>query len=56
MCGYEVAATFSKRAPTLTEIARRRPWLGPVLVGALTIHLYRERAWRHALLRDGEAI
>lgn len=41
LCLYEVGAILSHRAPTLTEVSAQRRWVGPVLVGALAIHLAR---------------
>lgn len=42
LCSYEVAAIATGRVPTLTQVCGRRRWLGPVLVGALAVHLYRQ--------------
>jgi hypothetical protein len=41
LCSYEVAAVTTRRMPTLTQLCRRHPWLAPVLIGSLTVHLYR---------------
>jgi hypothetical protein len=43
LCGYETAAICSGRVPTLTMLCRRYQWLAPLLVGALAVHLYRDR-------------
>lgn len=40
-CSYEVSAIVTGRVPTLTQLSARYPALGPVLVVALAIHLYR---------------
>jgi hypothetical protein len=42
LCGYEVAALATGRVPTLTALSARHRWLGPVLVIALAVHLYRQ--------------
>jgi hypothetical protein len=39
-CAYEVASITSGRTPTVTALCRRRRWLAPVIIGALTVHLY----------------
>jgi hypothetical protein len=42
LCGYECVAIYShKKVPTLSELTRRHHWIGPVLVGGLSVHLYR---------------
>jgi hypothetical protein len=41
LCAYEVGAIATGRVPTLTQLSARNRWLGPVLVGALAVHLYR---------------
>jgi hypothetical protein len=41
ICGYEVLAIASGRVPTVTALCGRFRWLGPTLVVALTVHLYR---------------
>lgn len=38
---YELAAIYSRRVPTLSRLSREHRWLAPVLVGGLTLHLYR---------------
>lgn len=40
-CAYELGALATGRYPTLTQISGRHRWVGPLLVGALAIHLYR---------------
>ena len=42
LCAYEAGAITSGRLPTLTRLSREHRWLGPVLVGALAVHLYRQ--------------
>lgn len=42
LCGYELAAIVTGRVPTLTRLSARHRWLGPVLVGALAVHLARQ--------------
>lgn len=44
LCGYETAAICTRRVPTLTTLSRRHPWLGPLLVVALAVHLHRDQA------------
>ena len=41
LCGFEVVAITTGRVPTLTQLSARNRWLGPVLVVALAVHLYR---------------
>jgi hypothetical protein len=44
VCGYELVALYSGgKIPTLSRLSCRYRWLGPVLVGGLTLHLYRFR-------------
>lgn len=38
-CLYEVGAIATGRAPTLTALSTRYPWLAPGLILALAIHL-----------------
>ena len=45
LCAFEVGAIATGRYPTLTQISGRHRWVGPLLVGALAVHLY--RAPRH---------
>lgn len=40
LCGFEVAAICTGKVPTLTALSAKHRWLGPVLVGALAIHLW----------------
>lgn len=42
ICAYEVAALTTRRMPTVSAICTRRPWLIPVIVGGLTVHLVRD--------------
>lgn len=43
-CAYEAIAIplNSDRVPTISKICGRHRWLAPIIVGALTAHLY----WR----------
>ena len=41
LCAFEVGAILTGRYPTLTKICARHRALGPVLVVALAVHLYR---------------
>lgn len=52
-CSYEVGAIATGRYPTLTQISGRHRWVGPVLVGALAIHLYRQPGITRAAARTG---
>ena len=49
LCAWELAALATGRIPTLTKICAKHKILGPVLVGALTIHLYRQGDKRQCL-------
>jgi hypothetical protein len=40
LCGYELGAIATGRFPTLTALSAKHKWLGPVLVGALAVHLW----------------
>lgn len=40
IAGYEVVSIAAGKTPTLTMLARRHRWLGPLLVAALAVHLY----------------
>lgn len=42
LCGYEVAAITTGRIPTLTRLSAEHPWLGPLLVLSLAVHLARQ--------------
>jgi hypothetical protein len=42
LCGFEIFAIATGRAPTLTELSTRHRLLGPALVGALAVHLFRQ--------------
>lgn len=42
LCAYEVTAITTGRTPTLTALSGRYRWLGPVLVGGLAVHLWRQ--------------
>jgi hypothetical protein len=53
LCAYEVGAITTGRVPTLTQLSARNRWLGPVLVGALAVHLARARPPRAV---DGECV
>lgn len=39
VCLYEAAAIWSRRPPTLSQLARRHPPVGPALLVALALHL-----------------
>jgi hypothetical protein len=41
LCAYELGALATGRYPTLTALSGRYRPLGPVLVIALAVHLYR---------------
>lgn len=41
-CAYEAVAICYKRPPTISVLCGRHRWLAPVILGALTAHLY----WR----------
>lgn len=48
VCAYELVALYSRgRFPTLSRLSCEHRWLGPVLVGGLTLHLYRYRRTVH---------
>ena len=40
-CGYEAAAIFSGKLPTLSSLQRKHPILGALIVGWLAIHFLR---------------
>ncbi|HEV2260573.1 MAG TPA: hypothetical protein VGS06_46305, partial [Streptosporangiaceae bacterium] len=44
LSAYEAGAILTGRYPTLTKLSARHRWLGPVLVAALAVHLYRAPA------------
>jgi hypothetical protein len=44
LCAYELGALATGRYPTLTELCGRYRGLGPLLVVALAVHLYRQPA------------
>lgn len=41
LCSFEVYAITTGRAPTLTQLSAQHRWVGPALVGALAVHLWR---------------
>ena len=41
LCAYEVAAITTGKVPTVTQLCARHRVLGPALVAALAIHLYK---------------
>lgn len=41
-CAYEVGAITTGKAPTITVLCGRHRWLGPAVLGALALHLYRK--------------
>jgi hypothetical protein len=41
LCGFEMAAITTRKVPTLTQLSERHKALGPVLVIALAVHLFR---------------
>jgi hypothetical protein len=43
LCQYEVAAILSGKVPTLTSLSKEHRWLPWVIVGGLSVHLYRSR-------------
>jgi len=43
LCAYEVGAITTGRVPTLTQLSAQHPWIGLVLVGALAVHLHKQR-------------
>jgi hypothetical protein len=43
ICAYEVGAIATGRLPTVTQLCARHRALGPALITALVIHLYRQR-------------
>lgn len=43
LCQYEVAAILSGKTPTLTALSKKHRWVPVVLVGGLSVHLYRQR-------------
>lgn len=45
-CSYELGALASGRYPTLSVLCARHRVLGPVLVGALAVHLWRQPRYR----------
>lgn len=40
LCAYETAAIVTGRVPTITQLNRRWPVVGAVLVGALALHFW----------------
>lgn len=42
LCGYEVFTITTGRAPTITALCGRYRALGPALILALAVHLYRQ--------------
>jgi cytochrome b len=44
ICCYEITSITSGKMPPITTICERHPWLAPVTIGALALHLY----WRPA--------
>jgi hypothetical protein len=42
LCAYELGALATARYPTLTQVCARHRALGPVLVTALAVHLFRQ--------------
>lgn len=42
LCSYEITAIVTEKVPTISRLSARYKWLGPVLVGTLTAHLYQE--------------
>lgn len=38
-CAYEVAAITTDRTPTISALCARRPWLIPIILGGLAVHL-----------------
>jgi hypothetical protein len=43
ICTYEVFAVGTHKVPSLTQIMHRRPWLKPLFVGTLALHLLNEK-------------
>lgn len=41
LCAYECVALATQKCPTLSKLSHRHRWLAPMLVGGLTVHLYR---------------
>jgi hypothetical protein len=41
MCFYETAAIVTGKVPTISKLSAKHHWISPVLVIALTAHLYR---------------
>lgn len=39
VCTYEVCALSSGRTPTVSTLCQRYPWLAPVIVAGLAVHL-----------------
>lgn len=39
VCAYEVAAITTDRAPTVSTLCHRKPWLTPVILAGLAVHL-----------------
>ena len=43
LCAWEVAAICTGKVPTLTQVSADHPWFGLFLVGALAVHLHKQR-------------
>lgn len=39
VCAYEVFAILSNKVDTVSRICRKNPWMTPVILGGLTVHL-----------------
>lgn len=44
VCTYEVGALASGRIPTVSTLCQRHPWLTPLVLGGLAVHLKPQHA------------